>query len=885
MDGPDLNTDSTQYLPDTPIISQLSAPNHVSGFSVHRIDYAEGAQVAAGGNGVTGADETSEDLNNTFTNNSLPSPNAGIIPPPSATFVANLNGGQEVPPVFTSGHGTGNFTLNFDSTELSYDISIQDVEGTIVAAHFHNAPTGQNGGVVKTIFSGTLDGSDTTFTGIWSSSDPEPLTPALVNELFAGNIYVNVHTDLYPPGEVRGQIYDFAIANDPPTAVNLLTPTDGSVITTSPTSTDSFLVSWTQASDPDGDEVHYWLQLDSSLAFDLFTEPTGSDTGGYVQLFELDFLLDSLGIAQGDSVLMYWRVFSGDSVGNFTASADTFTFTAFREVPVLNPPPNLTATAGTNTVDLMWDAPLPLGAVELSPSGESRPLSIAEIKQYKLTHKVNETTRLTGDVYLDGNDTPVTGAVGSAQMTLEKPVSGEEVGSPLPLEKLSNGYSIEGLTGYNIYRSEDGVNFTNIASVDSNTTQYTDAGLVAGDYWYYVTALYPEGESDPSNTVMATVGPEPLMGLLHTPGDLNAAIFNDGSIGTENLGFAGPGVTWKGQNGLFAGGPIFGTTAVGSVNGLLGSLGIVGDILNVTSNFTGGFTTAPNFDQVTEALLNDAGAPTPYVVDIIQRSYSNTGEEHVFIRYGFVNNSGATLDDFYSGIIIDWDIDASTFGSNQGGYALSERLVYQFDASGTPYYYGVAVLDALVGYKTTPDLPTPDFRTGSFTWISTPDLDPIASPGDFRSWQGTGPASIAPGDTLWRTFAIVAGDDLSGIRANAAAAAAKSASLGWTTVLGIGDDLAEVPLDFALDQNFPNPFNPTTTIKYALKENADVVLKIYNVLGQLVKTLVNEKQTAGFKTANWDGTNQYGVKVASGIYIYRIEANDFVEAKKLVLMK
>jgi flagellar hook assembly protein FlgD len=70
-----------------------------------------------------------------------------------------------------------------------------------------------------------------------------------------------------------------------------------------------------------------------------------------------------------------------------------------------------------------------------------------------------------------------------------------------------------------------------------------------------------------------------------------------------------------------------------------------------------------------------------------------------------------------------------------------------------------------------------------------------------------------------------------------------------------------------------------------LKENADVVLKIYNVLGQLVKTLVNEKQTAGFKTANWDGTNQYGVKVASGIYIYRIEANDFVQSRKMILMK
>jgi hypothetical protein len=104
-------------------------------------------------------------------------------------------------------------------------------------------------------------------------------------------------------------------------------------------------------------------------------------------------------------------------------------------------------------------------------------------------------------------------------------------------------------------------------------------------------------------------------------------------------------------------------------------------------------------------------------------------------------------------------------------------------------------------------------------------------------------------------------------------------------IVGIGDNGLQTPDEFALQQNYPNPFNPTTTIKYALKENADVTLNIYNVLGQLVKTLVNEKQTAGFKTVKWDGTNRYGAKVASGIYIYRIEAKNFVQSKKMILMK
>ena len=79
IDGPDANADSSMYLNDTPIANQISAPSHDFGFSVHRIDFSEGAQTASGGNGVTGADETSEDLANTFTNNSLPSPNASYI--------------------------------------------------------------------------------------------------------------------------------------------------------------------------------------------------------------------------------------------------------------------------------------------------------------------------------------------------------------------------------------------------------------------------------------------------------------------------------------------------------------------------------------------------------------------------------------------------------------------------------------------------------------------------------------------------------------------------------------------------------------------------------------------------------------------------------------
>ncbi len=93
------------------------------------------------------------------------------------------------------------------------------------------------------------------------------------------------------------------------------------------------------------------------------------------------------------------------------------------------------------------------------------------------------------------------------------------------------------------------------------------------------------------------------------------------------------------------------------------------------------------------------------------------------------------------------------------------------------------------------------------------------------------------------------------------------------------------PNDFSLSQNFPNPFNPQTSIRYALPENADVKLAIYNVLGQRVKTLIEGHETAGYNTVWWDGKDENGDQVASGIYFYRLQADEFSEIKKMMLVK
>jgi hypothetical protein len=95
----------------------------------------------------------------------------------------------------------------------------------------------------------------------------------------------------------------------------------------------------------------------------------------------------------------------------------------------------------------------------------------------------------------------------------------------------------------------------------------------------------------------------------------------------------------------------------------------------------------------------------------------------------------------------------------------------------------------------------------------------------------------------------------------------------------------EIPTEFSLMQNYPNPFNPTTNITYTIPKNTFVTLKVYDMLGSEVRTLVNEEVTAGKITLLWNGDDNNGNKVASGTYIYRITAGNFVSAKKMLLIK
>ena len=102
-----------------------------------------------------------------------------------------------------------------------------------------------------------------------------------------------------------------------------------------------------------------------------------------------------------------------------------------------------------------------------------------------------------------------------------------------------------------------------------------------------------------------------------------------------------------------------------------------------------------------------------------------------------------------------------------------------------------------------------------------------------------------------------------------------------TTITSVRELKSDIPTVFALEQNYPNPFNPTTKISFSIPKDDFVILKIYDMLGREVQTLVNEFQIANTYSVNFDASN-----LSNGVYFYRLQiGQDFVEAKKMLLIK
>ena len=103
--------------------------------------------------------------------------------------------------------------------------------------------------------------------------------------------------------------------------------------------------------------------------------------------------------------------------------------------------------------------------------------------------------------------------------------------------------------------------------------------------------------------------------------------------------------------------------------------------------------------------------------------------------------------------------------------------------------------------------------------------------------------------------------------------------------LELSNDIFQYPAKYNLNNCYPNPFNPITTLRYDLPKDGLVNITVYDMMGRVVKTMVNTEQKAGYKTTQWNATNNAGQPVSAGIYLYEIQAGQFRQVKKMVLLK
>lgn len=171
------------------------------------------------------------------------------------------------------------------------------------------------------------------------------------------------------------------------------------------------------------------------------------------------------------------------------------------------------------------------------------------------------------------------------------------------------------------------------------------------------------------------------------------------------------------------------------------------------------------------------------------------------------------------------------------------------------------------------DLATSNYNSDDVTVLINDGSGVFSHGGDYAA--GNGPYGIFSADF----------DENSNMDLAVVNLAGNTVSVLLNQIQTVDDELDELPLATALQQNYPNPFNPATQIRYALNQDSDVKLAVYDVLGRQIAVLVDGKQTAGNRSVTWNGVDGEGTQVSSGVYFYRLVAGEFVQTRKMVLLR
>ena len=292
-------------------------------------------------------------------------------------------------------------------------------------------------------------------------------------------------------------------------------------------------------------------------------------------------------------------------------------------------------------------------------------------------------------------------------------------------------------------------------------------------------------------------------------------------------------------------------------------------------------------DQDFVAIYDDEGHAAPKDVTVTQESFAFAdapNDDFVAIRYT-VHNGGATdLTNYYAAIFCDFDIDDA--GANVAWTGAPRRVAYMYTNTSLPYY-GITQLGTTpVSNLYCVNNPDEVYPNGYITdntkmrivnaFLSRPTG---GTPDDWSVVNASGPVDILMGEDAVFEFALVWGENQADFLANVDAALAVDLT-GPTPVVD-----GEVPGNFRLAQNTPNPFNPMTKIAFTTERAGHVRLGVYDLKGQLVTVLADREFTAGTHRVVWSGQNDRGDEMPSGMYLYRVFNGGETITKKMMLVR
>jgi len=434
----------------------------------------------------------------------------------------------------------------------------------------------------------------------------------------------------------------------------------------------------------------------------------------------------------------------------------------------------------------------------------------------------------------------------------------------------------------------------------SNKFSFTISNSVPQNHTVYFRLDFSDGSYSDFQWTELSVNPTYLDMDMN---NIDLTLAGNGSLGFIDYPYnsKGNGLTYMndGKIRFFESGFFYGVSPDTVIDNLHNTVfgnqdGDFTQILPVTVSVPGEYA-----DQEATASFTDGGAGSGSLgirTDLHAYEYSDVNSaDFIILRYVLRNNSASTIRNLYAGLFFDWDLDEDDYSDDIVGYDSLGNFGYAYDSGfntiSTIHGVGLISDENYNFYAITNDGSDGGINIDPFTkgdkWqtLSGGLAKTTAGPNDISFVVSGGPYTLYSGEFKNVSFAVAISSDLDAVRNAIAEAKVKYSELP----VAVDDNSQELPQRFLLEQNYPNPFSKgtsvssTTTIKYSIPENLKEVhcqLSIYDLLGRKVATLVDVNQTPGKYQVKYNPS-----KLAAGIYFYKLSAGNFVDIKKMILLK